>query len=97
MNTAFKTTTLTALALCLADAVLGPSDEGVQARSAAFVGFMEDLMDRSGAPRRLRDVGVGADSLPMLARDAMLQTRLLQNNPVEVDEAAALSLYRQAF
>ncbi|MTH63943.1 iron-containing alcohol dehydrogenase [Paracoccus shanxieyensis] len=81
----------------LADVVLGPSDEGVQARSAAFVGFMEDLMDRSGAPRRLRDVGVGADSLPMLARDAMLQTRLLQNNPVEVDEAAALSLYRQAF
>lgn len=81
----------------LADVVIGPSEEGVQARAAAFVAFMEDLMDRSGAPRRLRDVDVPEDSLPMLARDAMLQTRLLLNNPVEVDEAAALGLYRLAF
>ncbi|WP_323011022.1 iron-containing alcohol dehydrogenase [Paracoccus sp. (in: a-proteobacteria)] len=81
----------------LADVVLGPSDEGVQARSAAFVSFMEDLMDRSGAPRRLRDVNVPENSLPMLARDAMLQTRLLVNNPVEVTEPDALRLYREAF
>ncbi|NPD16511.1 iron-containing alcohol dehydrogenase [Xinfangfangia sp. D13-10-4-6] len=81
----------------LADVVAGPSDEGTQARAATFVSFMEDLMDRSGAPRRLRDVNVTEDSLPLLARSAMLQTRLLQNNPVEVDEAAALALYRQAF
>ncbi|PZO67316.1 MAG: alcohol dehydrogenase [Paracoccus denitrificans] len=81
----------------LADVVIGPSDEGVQARSNAFVAFMEDLMDRSGAPRRLRDVGVPQDSLPMLARDAMLQTRLLVNNPVDIDEDAALRLYREAF
>lgn len=81
----------------LADVVIGPSGEDVQARAAAFVAFMEDLMNRSGAPRRLRDVNVQEDSLPMLARDAMLQTRLLQNNPVEVDEAAALALYREAF
>ncbi|MTH64158.1 iron-containing alcohol dehydrogenase [Paracoccus sp. DK608] len=44
------------------------------------------LQQDHGAPRRLRDVGICADSLPMLARDAMRQTRLLQNNPVEVDE-----------
>ncbi len=81
----------------LADVVLGPSDEGVQARSAAFVSFMEDLMDRSGAPRRLRDVNVPENSLPKLARDAMLQTRLLVNNPVEVTEPDALRLYREAF
>ena len=81
----------------LADVVIGPSGDGVQARAAAFVAFMEELMDRSGAPRRLRDVDVPEESLPMLARDAMLQTRLLQNNPVAVDEAAALALYRQAF
>ncbi|SED87483.1 iron-containing alcohol dehydrogenase [Rhodobacter sp. 24-YEA-8] len=81
----------------LADVVTGPTGEGVQARAAAFVDFMEDMMDRSGAPRRLRDVGVPEDSLPMLARDAMLQTRLLQNNPVTVDEEAALALYRRAY
>lgn len=33
----------------------------------------------------------------MLAADAMKQTRLLANNPVEVTEADALRLYRQAF
>ena len=42
----------------LADVVIGPSGDGVQARAAAFVAFMEELMDRSGAPRRLRDVDV---------------------------------------
>ena len=81
----------------LADVVQGPSDEGVQARAAAFVAYMADLMDRSGAPRRLRDCQVTEESLPMLARDAMLQSRLLVNNPVEVTEADALALYREAF
>lgn len=33
----------------------------------------------------------------MLARDAMKQTRLLDNNPVPVTEADALALYRAAF
>jgi len=81
----------------LADVVGAPGSGPVDQRAQAFVAAMEDLMDRSGAPRRLRDVGVPEDSLPRLARDAMLQTRLLQNNPVPVDEAAALALYRAAF
>ncbi|MCJ8140863.1 iron-containing alcohol dehydrogenase [Falsirhodobacter halotolerans] len=81
----------------LADVVLAPSEEGVQARSVAFVDHMGSLMDRSGAPRRLRDVKVTQDSLPTLAQDAMKQTRLLGNNPVEVTEADALDLYTQAF
>jgi alcohol dehydrogenase class IV len=58
---------------------------------------MDSLMDASGAPRRLRDVGVTDNSLSMLARDAMKQTRLLVNNPVEVTEDDALSLYHEAF
>ena len=37
------------------------------------------------------------ESLPMLASDAMLQQRLLVNNPVEVTEADALRLYQEAF
>lgn len=72
-----------------------------QARSADraqdFVDAMQALMDESGAPRRLRDVGVGEDTLALLASDAMKQTRLLVNNPVEVTEADALQLYREAF
>lgn len=66
-------------------------------RAAAFIASMTELMDRSGAPRRLRDVGVDEASLPQLAADAMLQQRLLVNNPVEVNEADALALYRQAY
>ncbi|RWR12128.1 iron-containing alcohol dehydrogenase [Paenirhodobacter populi] len=81
----------------LADVVIGPSDEGVQARSANFVNFMQDLMDRSGAPLKLREVKVPEADLPMLARDAMVQQRLLINNPVEVTEADALRLYQEAY
>ncbi|NDW33062.1 iron-containing alcohol dehydrogenase [Salipiger sp. PrR007] len=81
----------------LADVVMGPSTDDTQARSAAFVDFIQDLMTRTGAPRRLRDVDVPEDSLPLLARDAMAQTRLLGNNPVEVTEDAALQLYREAY
>lgn len=66
-------------------------------RAAAFAGRLVELMDASGAPRRLRDVGVAEEMLPRLAGDAMLQTRLLGNNPVEVTEADALGLYRRAY
>ncbi|MFN6983846.1 MAG: iron-containing alcohol dehydrogenase, partial [Rhizobium oryzihabitans] len=66
-------------------------------RSNAFVEHMDKLMVASGAPRRLRDVGVTDSSLAMLAADAMMQTRLLVNNPVEVCEDDALALYREAF
>ncbi|MDE1186466.1 MAG: iron-containing alcohol dehydrogenase [Pantoea sp.] len=81
----------------LAD-VLGVAGSGdADTRSSAFVGHMLQLMEQSGAPRRLRDVGVTEESLPRLAADAMLQTRLLTNNPVEVLEQDALNLYREAF
>ncbi|OWJ74523.1 iron-containing alcohol dehydrogenase, partial [Haematobacter missouriensis] len=66
-------------------------------RATAFVDHMLTLMDRSGAPRQLRAVKVTEESLPMLASDAMLQQRLLINNPVEVTEADALRLYQEAF
>ena len=42
-------------------------------------------------------MGVPADVLPTLARDAMKQTRLLPNNPRPVTEADALGIYRLAF
>ncbi|MEP5153783.1 iron-containing alcohol dehydrogenase [Planktotalea sp.] len=81
----------------LADVVMGVTGESDAVRSAKFVEFMDDLMNRSGAPRRLRDCGVREDSFEMLAKDAMLQSRLLVNNPVEVTETDALALYREAF
>ncbi|WCM23635.1 iron-containing alcohol dehydrogenase [Paraburkholderia bryophila] len=76
---------------------IGRADGDDEARTSAFIGFIEDLMTRSGAPRRLRDAGVTRESLAMLAADAMQQQRLLQNNPVEVRQADALRLYEQAY
>lgn len=81
----------------LADVVGIAGGGDVGERANAFVQFMVDLMEQSGAPRRLRDVQVTEDSLPRLAADAMLQTRLLMNNPIDVDEQAALRLYQAAF
>lgn len=81
----------------LAD-VMGVEGTGdANARSEAFVSHMLALMDESGAPRRLRDVNVTDNSLSMLAKDAMKQSRLLVNNPVEVTEEDALALYREAY
>lgn len=81
----------------LAD-VMGVDGTGdANTRSEAFVNHMLALMDESGAPRRLRDVNVTDNSLSMLAKDAMKQSRLLVNNPVEVTEEDALALYREAY
>ncbi|MBX8827345.1 iron-containing alcohol dehydrogenase [Ochrobactrum sp. SFR4] len=83
----------------LANVVIGRAgdDESVEARSVSFVTYMKDLMTRSGAPLRLRDVNVPEGDLPMLAQSAMLQQRLLINNPAEVTEADALGLYQEAW
>lgn len=58
---------------------------------------LSQLSPRCNLPSRLRDAGVPEDSLEMLAKDAMLQQRLLVNNPREVTEADALAIYRQAY
>jgi alcohol dehydrogenase class IV len=82
----------------LSDVLLGSrADRDANARAQDFVAEMERLMDASGASRRLRDVGVTENALALLATDAMKQGRLLVNNPVEVTEADALALYREAF
>ena len=82
----------------LSDVLLGPrAARDTTERSRDFVIEIERLMDASGAPRRLRDVGVTDNALSLLAADAMKQGRLLVNNPVEVTEADALALYREAF
>jgi len=62
-----------------------------------FVAHVAGFSARLGLPTRLRDVGVAASDLPQLALDAMLQTRLLINNPRPLTEADALSLYEEAW
>mgnify|MGYP001594764550 FL=1 len=70
---------------------------GVATSAAGLMVWFDDLIAASGLPATLEAAGVAADDLPMLAADAMLQQRLLVNNPVEVTEACALQLYEKAW
>ena len=70
---------------------------GTQEAAAAFAEGMEALSKRCGVQQGLREVGIEREALPMLARDAMDQTRLLVNNPREVDQSAALQIYEAAY
>jgi len=65
--------------------------------AAAFIAAIEALIDRVALPRRLRDVGIGAADLAMLADDAMKQTRLLVNNPRVVGLEDARAIYRASW
>lgn len=77
---------------------MGVSQGGTQAQQAeAFISFMETLMEESGLPRQLRDVGVTEDAIGKLAADAITHQRVLVNNPRSVTEEEMRSLYRQAF
>lgn len=71
--------------------------EGTGQRCAEFITELAALNERGGLPSRLRDAGVPEAMLPTLARDAMLQQRLLVNNPREVSEADALAIYQAAY
>ena len=65
-------------------------------RAAGMIdGFMQ-LGPELGMQSTLRDVGISHNNLPMLATDAMKQTRLLVNNPREMTYEAALDIYERA-
>ncbi len=68
-----------------------------QAAATAFADALEDLAARCGLQKGLREVGITQDDLPMLARDAMNQTRLLVNNPRDVTQADAQAIYEAAW
>ncbi|HMN83970.1 MAG TPA: iron-containing alcohol dehydrogenase [Burkholderiaceae bacterium] len=65
--------------------------------AGGFIAHLDALSHRSGAPMRLRDVDVLRADLPLMAKDAMEQQRLLRNNPVDVTEVDALHLYEEAY
>ena len=48
-------------------------------------------------PATLHSVGIEEKDLPMLARDAMLQERLLVNNPRALSYEDALAIYQSAY
>ncbi len=71
--------------------------QGSQARCATLIDTLDRMILESGIKPRLRDHGISSDDLPVLAREAMKQTRLLVNNPCAIDEADAARLYEAAW
>ena len=77
---------------------LDPSLHGAGDDTAAeaFIARMARHLAQAPIPQRLRDVGIAANELPMLAEAAMGVQRLLANNPRELNQIDALVLYTQA-
>jgi alcohol dehydrogenase len=67
-----------------------------EARARAFIEFLDKLADQVKVARRLTQVGIQAADVTRLAEHAMLQQRLLVNNPREVTFGDALRLYSEA-
>ncbi len=94
----FNAPAATGLYAELAELVVGqpvPGDE--EAATAALISALVGLIADVGLPATLADAGVPAGDLEMLAEDAMLQQRLLVNNPRDVTYEDALGIYRDAY
>ncbi len=82
----------------LAELVIGaPVPGDAMAKTGALTAALVELIDDVGLPATLAEAGVDRGDLEMLAQDAMLQQRLLVNNPRDVSYDDALAIYRAAF
>ncbi len=78
-------------------ALLLPDVSGsTKQRSDGLVRYFEELIEDLELPTRLRDVGIAATDLDLLADEAMQQQRLLVNNPRELGRDDALHIYQSA-
>lgn len=62
-----------------------------------FIDHMQNHLDSSGLTLKLNQLHVPQNTLEQLADDAMLQTRLLQNNPRVLEKADALHIYTSIY
>jgi alcohol dehydrogenase len=81
----------------LAGLLLNDLPENVVQQAQAFLDFMQKISKSVGLDKRLRDYGVKQTDLERLANEAMLQSRLLQNNPRPILFEDALQLYQDAW
>jgi alcohol dehydrogenase len=69
------------------------SDLGVGETPSALIDEIQRLQDITKVQRRLRDVNITVDDIPMMADDAILKDRVLQNNPREMTRADIVKIY----
>lgn len=65
--------------------------------SEAMIEYIQHLIERLKLPTKLHQLGIKKSQLPLLAKDALLQTRLLVNNPRILSYQDALHIYNQAY
>ena len=81
----------------LADIFVANKAEDAATACEQFIAALDQLIQKSRLPRRLRDLKVTQESLQLLASEAMLQQRLLVNNPKPVNEADILKIYQATY
>jgi alcohol dehydrogenase class IV len=80
----------------LAGIVVPDADGSEEARAEALIVAMQQIAKIAGIETTLQQVGIRETDLDRLADDAMLQTRLLGNNPRELTRDDARSIYSAA-
>ena len=80
----------------LADIVVPGCSGTPEERTEALIAAMQQIAARTGIQTRLEEMGIAEADLDRLADDAMLQTRLLGNNPRELTRADARAIYAAA-
>ncbi len=69
----------------------------VLATAKAGVEKIKELNKACGIPTTLRELGVKEESIPKMASEAMKIQRLLKNNPREITEQDAVTIFKSAF
>ncbi|MCY1263837.1 Long-chain-alcohol dehydrogenase 1 [compost metagenome] len=92
----FNLTSAASLYAELAPILVPSAIGGARQKALSLAKYLGDLAGDLGLPTRLRDVGISEGDVSLLACDAMKQTRLLINNPREVNFDDAVSLYQEA-
>ena len=81
----------------LAEVVLPGIGGTNAAKTETLISYMESLAKSAAIATHLREVGITIADLGRLADDAMLQTRLLGNNPRPVSRDDAYAIYKAAW
>ena len=72
-------------------------DSAVQQQAETFIAYLSSLVSKLGLPSRLSELGITEADIEVLSVDALKQTRLLVNNPRELQLTDAVEIYHQAF
>lgn len=80
----------------LAEIIVPESRGNDAARADGMITALEQMAQRVGIATQLRAVGITGEDIDRLADDAMLQTRLLGNNPRDLSRSDVHAIYTAA-